>query len=157
MSLIEYEEAAALLRTDPTLFLCTGPCDEALVALAERTLEVTFPETYRRFVSEFGASPDVLGLINATFEVAFRFDAVGRNLEYQRDWELPARYMAVHDFGDGEIDCLYLSQVEQDDCPLIAYQPGYSTEEQIWEQVEASFGGFLLRQVTQKIKFRQEE
>lgn len=150
-----YAELAAQIRTHAETFMVYGGCSESLIALAEERLGLIFPSVYRQFVRDFGATEAIMGVIDATFEYAFRPDAIGSTLLFRalkNERVLPAPYIAVYHVGDGEILCLDTSQATGDDAPLVSFLPGEAVDEQRFEIVYPSFLAFLNWRVSSSIE-----
>ncbi len=82
-----------------------GPRDPGLVAAAEEALGVSFPPTYRRFVSELGAGSlrgrEFYGITREEF-VPTVPNGIGLTLDERESSGLPERYVIVGDTGSGD-------------------------------------------------------
>ena len=125
----------------------TGPRSPALIERAEIALGIRFPPVCRSYLADFGAAHAVYGLIDETFNPKFRPDAVGITLDLRRKWGLPPQYIVIHDLGDGEVFCLDTGAVSEGDCAVVAFTPGILLNQQSWDRIAESFGGFLLDEV----------
>jgi len=117
-----------------------------LVAEAERTLGLEFPESYRAFVSEMGAGDvggeEFFGIVDADFHDSAIPDAVWLTLRERDDSGLPAGLVLIHAPGDGgyhEIDA---------DGHVVHWQPPGAPG----EPVASSFGEFFRRTVEDAVR-----
>jgi len=124
----DYERAVALIdeHGEPADF--AGPRPQGLIDLAERTVDIGFPPTYRRFLSEYGAGSiggtEIYGVIDGDFENSSIPDAVWHNLTLRRDGHDQALF-SFHAVGDGEELCLDSSRVGPDgEMPVVGIYPG---------------------------------
>jgi hypothetical protein len=157
MSLADYERAAALIRAHAAEADFVGPRPAELVAAAEARLGLTFPESYRRFLREFGAgaigSVEVYGVINADFDHSATPDAIWDTLGLRAMFNLPTNLIPIHDLGDGDtyfLDCA----VPGAEGPVIVYHPGLAPHEQPPGPAAADFGAFLLELVQLALDIR---
>ena len=148
MGLAELEQAVEAVRhSDMADFL--GPRDAQVVAAAERELGVTFPPTYRHFVSELGAGGvapnDFPGVIDGRFDEASPLDVVWVTLDQRRTYGFPTHLIVVGDTGMGEFYVLDTSQPDVDgEYPVVVWVAGGSAEEHLRrETVAADFGSFF--------------
>ena len=63
-------------------------------------------------------------------------------LNKRRESGLPAKLVIVGSTGDGDYYCVEMRGGGES--PITIYQPGWSPDEQRWEQVARDFGDFLL-------------
>jgi antitoxin YobK len=158
MSMSDFENAAKMIAEHPELRRFVGPRPDSLILAAERKLGVRFPETYRRFLAEYGAgsfgAEELFGIIGDDFEDARIPNTVGYTLKQRGEYELPHDLVAVYGLGDGETFYLDLGAREDDEAPIIVYYPEYSPEEQSREIVAKDFGELLLDLVRSQIARR---
>ncbi|MFQ5614325.1 MAG: SMI1/KNR4 family protein [Anaerolineae bacterium] len=155
MSMQSYDEAVTILAKYPEIGFFAGPRQESLIQAAERKLGLRFPSTYRRFLLEFGAgnvgSDEILGVIHEDFDESGVPDAVWYTIRQRQQVNLPHNLVVIYEVGDGELFCLDLAMMKNNEAPIVAYQPGYPPEEQLKEIIAKDFGDFLLELVQRKI------
>jgi hypothetical protein len=118
------------LRTAPSRPGSTfsGKQPKALVAAAERTLGVTFPPTYRRFLLELGAggvgSEEIYGVFQADFVNSSVPDAVWATMDARREMDLPQAFVMIHYDGGEFFHILDTAEVdERGECPVKMWNP----------------------------------
>ncbi len=139
--MIHYNKAKELLDMEAVEF--TGGVSEDIIRNAEKTLNLTFPESYRSFLMEFGAGDIggevVFGLIAKEHENS-DMDMM-KITQVEHDYKMP-KYMAVIFYNSFD-DCLYCldtSQMKEGECPVVRVSSDYEDVEIVAE----SFGEFLL-------------
>jgi len=151
MTMEHYERAVELIEESGDGDF-EGPKPDDLIAKAEAALGVTFPPTYRRFLSEYGCGDiggeEFYGLINDQFEGSSIPNAVWLVLNERSGASLPDRYVLVCAEGDGTYCAIDISRkTEQEENPIVHLGVDWSHL-----SVEAdSFGAFLLARVQQAI------
>lgn len=148
MSMEDYEKAKAVIAQDEGKADFAGPRSEDLIKTAEAALNVSFPPTYRRFVSEFGAGnygwAEFYGVISSNFLKSSVPDGVWSTLTQRQKANLPRELIVVGDTGSGELYCLDLSEK---DGPVVVVDPGSDMSAR--ERIAPDFGTFFLQQVKQ--------
>ena len=149
MSSEKYQKAISIIKQHQELCGFCGGVSEELVIKAERTLEVSFPNSYRDFLLRFGAgnfgSTDILGVIDDDFYNSGIPDAVWYTLRLREEITLPRHLIVIHDTGgDGELSCLDTSKTNS---PVVSYYIGYELEDQAFEIIANDFEDFLLKTV----------
>ncbi len=149
MSMQDYEAATKIIARYPTKGFFVGPRSISLIETAERALGLKFPPTYRRFLLEYGAgsfgASEVYGVIDDDYEESSVPDGIWYTLVERRQVGLPNDLIVIYDLGGyGEIFCLDLGMLRDEEAPVIAYHPGYPVEEQHKEIISKDFGEFLL-------------
>jgi antitoxin YobK len=159
MSMKEYQYAVETMNRYPELMDFVGPRSDNLIILAEKALDIRFPATYRRFLSEYGAgafgSDEIYGIIDADFANSGVPDAIWFTLQERKNWDLPNNLVAIYDADDGEIYCLDVEAIERDETPIITYQSAYPPEEQHRETIARDFGEFLLQLVQRQVNWKE--
>ncbi len=127
-----------------------GPRDEALVAAAESALGVSFPSTYRRFVSELGAGDiagqEFYGPITDEFVNSSVPNGTWLTLRARRGWGLPDSMIVVG--FDGGVDYYVIDTARrmcEGEPPVEIWRPGISTAGDRLEEAGSDFGEFVLR------------
>ena len=150
MSMSDLEQAFQLIGRDGNFH---GPKPEALIVHAEQVLGLTFPPTYRQFLSRFGCgsvpSYEFYGLIDDDFENSSVPDAIWLTLDERRTSQLPESLVLVSDTGDGGYYAIDVSQkAPSGDSPIVEWWPGLPTSASGNRRIVASdFGVFLLERV----------
>ncbi|MFZ6029410.1 MAG: SMI1/KNR4 family protein [Chloroflexota bacterium] len=158
MSIQDYEKARFLINSHPEKADFVGPKSESFIRMAEDTLGVKFPPTYRKFLKDFGAGgfggAEIYGLIKEDFENSGIPDVVWYTMLSRKKWKLPSDLIPVYDLGDGEDYCIEVNQSRGQNYEgrVIAYSPGYPPEEQNRNLIAEDFGKLLLDLVLPQIK-----
>lgn len=160
MSMQDYEDAKELvnelLRKTNGVSTFVGPRPKNLIELAEARLSVNFPETYRRFLLEYGAGGvggvEFFGVVQENFEEAGYPDVVWFTLTARREWAFPIFLLPVFELGDGELYCLDFRKVEANEARVVGFTPGYSAESQELDIVAKDFGNLFLSQIQIALK-----
>lgn len=157
MSMQDYEKAMELIseavRMPGVISTFVGPKPEKLVNLAQERLSVKFPETYRRFLLEYGAggigSFEIYGIIQEDFENHdyLHLDVVWHAHKERTASNLPNYLLPIFDLGDGELFCLDFRKKEEKEVKVVGFTPGYSSPEQSLDVVAEDFGKLFLDQV----------
>ena len=129
-----------------------------LVASAERTLGLTFPPTYRRFLLELGAGSiggqEFYGVVNENFEQSAVPDGIWLTLDERAKSGLPPNLLIVSETGDGIRFALDTSQRYVDEeSPVVLYF-GPAPESPPSEVVARDFGEFFLDRVRKALARR---
>ena len=159
MSMEDYEKAIDLLKKSRGIPTFVGPRPETLINLAQDSLVVKFPETYRRFLLEYGAggmgSFEIYGVVNDDFENSGIPDIVWFTLRGRKEWNLPHFLLPINELGDGELYCLDLRTQERDEAKVVGFTPGYSSAEQKLDVIAEDFGKLFLDLIQLEIKIRR--
>lgn len=144
--LIDYEKASGLVKQHPEMQHFVGPRDESLIASAENILTCTFPASYRRFLSEYGAgsfgASEIYGVIHEDFFNSAVPDAVWCTLD-ERELGLPENLIVIYNDGTGFLNCIDCSRGEQGDYPVVGFYGGFPLEMQPFESLFPNFGSFF--------------
>ena len=142
------EKAAEIIDANPELADFVGPVPFEEVWVAEGQLEVTFPQSYREFLQRYGAGSfggrQVYGLgvpDTGLPSVVYATQALRESDDF-----FPGDLVVVEDTGEGDLLCLATSRMnEENECPVVQWIPEMSFEEQMFEVVNKTFAGLLLR------------
>jgi hypothetical protein len=142
------EKAAEIIDANPELADFVGPVPFEEVWVAEGQLEVTFPQSYREFLQRYGAGTfggrSVYGLgvpDTGLPSVVYATQALRESDDF-----FPGDLVVVEDTGEGDLLCLATSRMnEENECPVVQWIPEMSFEEQMFEVVNRTFAGLLLR------------
>ena len=169
MSMQDFEKAKELvteaLKKPGIISTFVGLKPVTLVYLAQDCLAVKFPETYRRFLLDYGAggigSFEIFGVIQENFgdHDYFHIDVVWLTLKDRREWNLPIFLVPVFNLGDGELFCLDLRNKEGDEAKVVGFTPDFNKAEQNLDVVAEDFGKLFLDQIqfTLSIESRIED
>ncbi len=121
-----------------------GEKSVALINKAEKALELSFPPTYKKFLSTLGcgdiAGLEFYGLIREEFENSSVPNAIWLTLD-ERKSGLPKNLVIIGSTGDGLYYALDTDHVNanNEECPVVSYGPEGNTE-----LIADDFGCFLL-------------
>jgi hypothetical protein len=145
-------KAAEIISEYPEIADPVGGVPFEEVWVAEQTLGVTFPESYKDFLQKYGAGtfggklvfglgvPDT-NLPNVVYATL--------DMQAQDDW-FPADLVVISDTGEGDLLCLATTRPSEEyegECPVVQWIPELSFEEQAFDTVHKTFAHFLLRLV----------
>ena len=142
------EKAADIIDANLDLAELAGPVPFEEVWVAENRLGVTFPDSYREFLQKYGAGSfggiPVYGL--GVPDVALPNVVWATEALRAADDFFPGDLVVIQDTGEGDLLCLATSRMRDDnECPVVQWIPEMSFEEQMFEVVNRTFAGFLLR------------
>ena len=126
-----------------------GPKSEELIVKAERALGVTFPPTYRAFLSRYGCGSvpgyEFYGIIDDDFENSSVPDAIWLTLDERRFSRLPSSLVLISGTGDGGFYAIDLDQKEHHgESPVVQWWPGSPNASGNRSKIASHFGAFLL-------------
>jgi len=153
MSLIDLATGLELIKANGDKSDFVGPQPERRTALAEATLELLFPRTYREFLLKLGAGDiaglEFYGVLHDDFENSGIPDAVWVTLKRRRKSGAPSAYIFVSDTGDGGEYAIDTSQVnDAGDSPVVEWWAGApANAEENGRIVAEDFVAFLLQEV----------
>lgn len=160
MSMLDYEIAVEKIADYAALQDFSGMKPNTIVVAAEQILGYPFPETYRRFLSEWGAgsfgSSEIYGIVNDDFEHSSVPNGIWYTLKLRMESFIPPTLVAIYDVGDGELFCLDLSAMHDNEAPIVTFTPGGSLDQRR-EQIAEDFGRFFLDIVQREIGYFEEE
>ena len=143
MSMRDYERAVALIEGQANGGDFVGAKPTELIAAAEEALGFTFPPTYRRFLSDYGAGgvggTEIYGVIDADFEDSSIPDGVWYNLQLRREGQAETLYV-FYAVGDGTDFCLDTEHVADDgEMPVVGIYLGAEDREKIAPDFGSAF------------------
>ncbi|OCG35163.1 hypothetical protein A9G29_02425 [Gilliamella sp. Fer2-1] len=122
-----------------------GHKDPNLVIAAEKSLNITFPNSYRYFLTELGAGgiygQEFYGVINNDFINSGIPDAIWLTLKERKESNLPEYLVLIYFGGDGDyyaIDCR-----DPNNAPIVYWEPGASQENDKLHKIADDFGAFF--------------
>lgn len=155
MSLEDYQIAVELMERHKSLQQFVGPRPRSLVKLAEEYLGVHFPESYQRFLVDYGAgnfgSSEIYGVIHENFETSGVPDVVWYNKGLRNRLGLPKNIIIIYEVGDGELVGLNLDDTTSLESPVVKLGLGQSLERGELEPIASDFGAFFLRLVQEQV------
>ncbi|MHB1000983.1 MAG: SMI1/KNR4 family protein [Armatimonadota bacterium] len=162
MSYENYLKAVSIMEEHKESCFFAGRRSEELVSLAERTLGLQFPKTYREFVLNYGAgsfgAEEIYGVINDDFVNSCVPDVVWYNLRIRKDINLPQNLLIIYHTGGDYVNCLDFNKLNNDGEPAVVdFAPGFDLSIQTYEKIADDFGDFLLDSVTQELEFQSQE
>ena len=154
MGMAELERGLAAV-VDSDLAFFAGHREASLVVSAERALELSFPPTYRRFVSELGAgnvgSREFYGVTTDNFTDASVPNGIWLTLDERERFDLPKHLVIVGDTGMGGYYALDTSQRDcSDESPVVIWALGRSQEGDTLEVIGHDFGSFFLEAIEEE-------
>lgn len=129
-----------------------GPASEAMIQMAEAQLGVTFPNSYKAFLTRFGAAGctgfDAAGLfVQDNDEAPMWSDVVRLNRSKHR--EIPRECIEISDDGTDYKYYLDTRRLNDDgECPVVVLGPGAE-----YVVVAENFVDFVIRRVNHQIEF----
>jgi len=148
MSMEDLEEAFELVEANDGQADFDGTKPEDLLNRAEQSLGLTFPATYRAFLSRLGCGGvtgvEFYGVIKNDFVNSSAPDAIWVTLDERRSFNLPASHIIVSSTGDGgyyAIDCSKSSG--ENESPVVEWWAGPQQQ----REIAKDFGEFFLRSI----------
>ena len=139
-----YNKAKALLDEDAVEF--TGAVSAEVIKTAEKQLNVTFPESYKAFLSDFGAG-DVGGEVILGIVKDEELDSELNMLEItgvEYENGLPEGMVIIYyDHCNDMICCLDTNRMNNQECPVVILNDKY----EVAEVIADSFGKFMYQMV----------
>lgn len=150
MSMKEAEQAFELIENQKSKRF-SGIKPDSLILKAQQALGITFPPTYRAFLSRYGcghvAGEEFYGVVDDDFENSSVPDAVWLTLD-ERKSGTPNSLVIVASTGDGGYYAIDLDKKNnEEESPVVEWWPGIPNAEGNRRVVAADFGTFLLQQV----------
>lgn len=141
-------KAAEIIDENLDLAEFAGPAPFEEVWVAENRLGVAFPNSYREFLQKYGAGSfagqEVYGL--GVPEDGLPNVVWATELIRKADDFFPGDLVVIQDSGEGDLLCLATSRMnDQNECPVVQWIPEMSFDEQMFEVINKTFAGFLLR------------
>lgn len=100
------------------------PAPEALIKECEDAIGFSLPESYRKFLLEygFGGVEDVeyCGLVDGKLTEEDFLNAYWITLTVRQQFQLPSDLLVIRELEDSAV-CLLLSQMEGEECPVILW------------------------------------
>ena len=129
-----YKKAKEIMDMEATEYVGGASKDEIECAMKE--LSVTFPESYKAFLNDFGAG-------DAGGEIIFGItDIEEENVvevtKMERREGLPDNFVIIN-YLDDTFLCLDISKMKNDECPVVELSEDYK----VTKTVAKSFGQFL--------------
>jgi len=150
MSMEDLDAAFELIELNADQADFDGPKSESLLSKAEQALGLSFPPTYRTFLSRLGcgdiAGAEFYGVIKDDFENSAVPDAIWLTISQRKSSQLPQSHIIVGSTGYGgfyAIDCS--QQSDANESPVVEWWGGPQTT------IAADFGEFFLRSIREAL------
>jgi hypothetical protein len=147
VSLADLREAFCILDANAERGDFVGPMGAGTIGAAERALGIRFPESYRRFLSKYGAGDiageEIFGLLGDDFVNSGIPDAVWLTLGERKRSGLPADLVLINAIGTGEYYAIRCSQAAgEGESPVVLWSAGDESGAEL-PIMFADFGQFL--------------
>ncbi len=158
MSMLELKQAFGLIAEyfnhEDTFFV--GQRSNDLIASAEFSLTLTFPDTYRIFVCNYGAGnifgQEFYGVTNDNFENSTAPNAIWLTLHERAKYDLPEYLILISLTGDGHYYALdYSQRYENGECPVVEWNPNISKAGDKLKVIAKNYGVFLLETIKSSV------
>lgn len=150
MSMEDLDKACELIERNEADF--DGPKPDDLLEKAEIAIGLSFPATFRAFLSRLGcgdiAGAEFYGVIKDDFENSGVPDAIWLTLDKRKSSQLPNSHILVGTTGDGgyyAIDCSKSSGESEN--PVVEWWAGPQQQ----KEVAKDFGEFFLRTIREAL------
>ncbi len=135
-----------------------GPATEDLILRAEQALGLSFPPTYKKFLSRLGCGSiwgdEFYGLFDEDFEHSTVPNAIWVTLKYRSSIDLPRSLIVVGNTGDGGDYVIDVGEKNSHgESPVLEWWFGYPPAQKV---VAADFGAFLWEAVRRGSRERQK-
>lgn len=152
MSKKDYLEAEQLLEINEEICDFVGEISEETVILAEKKLNLKFPDLYRTFILKYGAgnfgSIEIYGIIKKEFENSGIPDSIWYTLKQRKEINLPNNLIIVYHTGGDEVFCINV----EDKAKIVSFVLGIDLEFQEYEVIAEDFGEFLLKMIKMELE-----
>ncbi|KAF6661692.1 hypothetical protein CKF42_20220 [Pantoea sp. ARC270] len=126
-----------------------GIKEESLIALAEKTLGVEFPDSYRFFLQNLGcgdiAGQEFYGIIKADFINSGIPDAIWLTIKERQESNLSENYVIINATGDGDYVVLDCSKGGKN--KVLLWTPGIKDLKAAFKPYYDDFGDFFYDQI----------
>lgn len=132
------------------------------IACAEEILNIIFPVSYKRFITEVGhggpGSAFIPGIYEEDLKKIMDSGIVWGVLNDRANLIYPCHLISLYDVGDGTTYCLDTSQMNADgECPVVAWPIAGYESTPVLEIVAPDFGKFFLDMVEQEISYKNQK
>lgn len=149
MSVENVKKAIAIINQHQEDADFEGIKDASLIALAEKTLDVNFPDGYKFFLQTLGcgdiAGQEFYGVIKADFINSGIPDAIWLTLKERLESSLPKKYVVISATGDG--DYVVLDCCETSEKKVMLWTPGIENQQIAFRPYYSDFGDFFYDQI----------
>jgi hypothetical protein len=152
MSMQDLEAAFGLIEANRDQADFEGPKAEGILGKAEESLGLSFPATYRAFLSRLGCGDiggaEFYGVVKQDFENSAIPDAIWLTLRQRKIGQIPASHILIGSTGDGgyyALDCS--SSTGPGECPVVEWWPVPKNR----SGIAKDFGEFFLRSVREAL------
>lgn len=148
--MVSIAKPAEIIDANYDLAEFVGPVPFEEIWVAEGSLGVRFPDSYREFIQRYGAGSfggvEIFGLgvpDTGLPNVVWATEAIRAADDF-----FPGDLVVIQDSGQGDLLCLATARMtDENECPVVQWIPDMSFEEQTFEKVNTTFAHFLLRVV----------
>jgi len=151
MSIENVKKAISLIKQHEDDADFDGSKDESLINLAERTLGLEFPASYRFFLENLGcgdiAGQEFFGVIKPDFTNSGIPDAIWLTIKERQQSDLPRNYVIVHATGDGDYVVLDCNKTSDSLNKVQLWSPGVKEHQLALKPYFDDFGDFFYEQV----------
>lgn len=145
MSMSDLAFAISVINDNKGQCFFAGARPTSLIEAAEKALDLTFPQTYRRFLREFGCGSigheEIYGIIHADFHRSSVPDAVWTTMQQRILSSISKRLVITMSLGDGDFAAILCTD-GNDEGAIVRYSPGSDNEFE--EEMASDFGEFIL-------------
>jgi hypothetical protein len=156
MSIEALDKAFEIINENIEIADFEGEKDEYLIQLAEKMLGISFPESYRKFLTKLGcgdiAGEEFYGIIDDNFETSTVPNGIWLTLNQRKSSNMPENLLIVYSLGDGSYYALDISKKAQNgDCPVVRWIPGLSKKGEKLDVIAVDFGEFFLKTIEESL------
>lgn len=133
-----------------------GEVSSSIISVAEKILELKFPNSYRLFIEQVGSggpgSAFIPGVLTNDVAKLKEGGIVWGVLKRRTSLQFPYHLIRLYDVGEGTTYCLDTSQMNgEGECPVVAWPVGGYEETPVLEIVAPDFGTFFLDLVKREL------
>ena len=137
-----------------------GPKSDNVIKEAEQVLDIKFPNTYKKFLQEYGfggiGSFLISGIRENSIDKVISTGVVWKNIKNRKELNQPKHLIVLESVGEGTLYCLDTSQMnDEGECPVVAWPLGGYEETPVLEIVAEDFGKFFLDLVEREIEYKK--
>ncbi|WP_417790624.1 SMI1/KNR4 family protein [Terasakiella pusilla] len=135
---------------------------EQEVLIAEHRIGFKFPKSYRAFLRAVGSGDfqavEFYGLIPNQLDLNEIPNAVWFTEDLQNSYSLPKELFAFQDFDGDAVACLFLSKMDDEECPVVLWDHGEAADIQMKKPyiLASSFGEYFSEKIRELIRDASE-
>lgn len=150
MSIDNVKKAISLINQHQDSADFEGTKEDGLITLAEKTLGIKFPDSYRFFLEKLGcgdiAGQEFYGIIKADFINSGIPDAIWLTMKERQESNLPNNYVVINSTGDGDYVVLDCGNDEKN--KVFLWMPGIKNQQAAFKPYYDDFGDFFFDQIS---------